>query len=410
MGIFSFFNDFTARLFIRDDLHEHSASRDGPTLPASIPHMPAEIVLSILDAVQVVAAPDESNRTLASCVLVCKDWSSAAQKILFRRVSLKSMPALEGFTRAVTATTPRGRMLANTVEAFECIIDAKQPRGITQLAFAHAVLQCPRLAELSLAVYGDISAASSSPRGEQRCTKASSSALLFDDEILSLLQTGPSITALRFDNWSDNAYALSQLLEAFPSITSLNIGGTAPVLSSPTPAPPSALTQLRMRFHTSPSTEFMQWLLRSAESRLRVLEFKTPSAPQLLEDLLVEHCSTLESLALPSCASLECTTALASCTRLRALRLEDLWTASNAQHALPPALEHLAFTVDGTSALGPVIAAVEHSPSLRALTMHVWDAGARHPQLASLKMACAVQGVACAAAGSIQAFRAAALC
>ena len=367
--------------------------------------MPAEIVVAILEAVQASGSSAENNRTLASSALVCRDWSIIAQKILFRRVSLASAPALQGFMNAVAPSTPRGSMLAETVQALRCVIDAKQPRGISQLDFARAVLQCPKLSELTLAVYGDISRAVRVPHsGVQRCTKVSSS--LFDDEVLSLLQTGPSITALRFDNWSDNAFALSQLLEVFPSITSLNITGTTPALSSPTLPSPCALTQLRMNLRTPPSTEFIQSLLRSEASSLRVLEFKRSPTPQLLEDLLVQHCGTLESLTLPSCASLECAAALACCTRLRNLHIEDLWTASNAKHSLPPTLETLAFTVDKQTALEPILETVKSSTSLRAVTMHVLAAGASHAQLPSLKMECAMQGIEYRSLNTIQEFRA----
>jgi hypothetical protein len=365
---------------------------------SQIPAVPAEIVVAILEAAYTTETTANDTKTLAACALVCKDWSIIAQRILFRRVSLGSRPELDGFMAAIDRSTPRGRALANTVESLHCAVDTKQSRGISQNAFAHAFLQCPNVSALSLAVYGE------------GVTHAKVSPSFFDDETLSLLQTGPRVTALRFDNWSENAYALSQLLEAFPCINSLSIAGTAPALCSPSDDSfPCALEKLEMNFHTSPSTEFVQWLLRNSTSTLKALDFKRSPAPQLLEDLLIQHSRTLESLSLPSCAASECVVALSHCARLRELRLENLWTALNAHLELPSTMAHLVFALCKDTALEPVIAAVRKSTTFESIIMHISEDAQDHAQLPNLRIACALQGVRLDVVSDVQTLRTIAL-
>lgn len=301
---------------------------------------------------------------------------------------------------AVSQGTPRSRMLSETVQYLRLVLDAKQPRGIPCNAFAHAVARCPNLAELSLAVYDDSSKSDASPTQEP--SKPASP--LFSDETLSLLRTGPRVAALRFDNWSSNAHALAQLLEAFPALSALSVSGTAPALPSHALPAPRALHSLRLNFQTSPSLEFVKWLVQ--DSSLRALEFARMPDCESLMHLLLEHCGSLESLALPSCAAADYVLALAQCTSLRELRIEDLWTAPNVRLQLPPSLECIAFALDKRSALGPVVDAVKKSASLSRVAMHVWAEGAQHSLLPDLRIACAMQGVELDVVQGIHEFRA----
>ncbi|EKM61684.1 uncharacterized protein PHACADRAFT_204853 [Phanerochaete carnosa HHB-10118-sp] len=393
MGVFDIFYGIAACLF---DRGEGEASEPNSARAPHIgqahprPTIPPEIVVSILGAAY---ENSDAQKTLKACALVCKDWLSPSQNILYRRVTLASAPALNGFIHAVSGSTPRSRALADTVECLRIVIDTKQPRGILRNAFAQAVVRCPNLAELSLAVYHD--------GCESAKEQLKGSPQLFAADVLSLLQTGPSITTLHFDNWSDNAHALVQLLQAFPSVTSLNISGTPPVLPALPLPPPRAIDELRIS--CQPSLEFVNWLLR--DSTLHVLDFKRVPECELLLHLLLEHCGTLESLALPSCASVEYSLALAQCTRLRELRLEDLWTAYNAKRQLPPSLEHFAFSLNDRNVLEPVINVVNKSLALRRITMHVWTEDERHMQLPDLRIACALQGVELDVVRDIQTFR-----
>lgn len=362
--------------------------------------MPAEVILSILEAIAHENDAVVKQKTLAAAALVCKDWTAPSQKLLFRRVTLESAPALAGFVSAISHDTPRARMLASTVASLRCVLDTKQPNGISQRAFADTVLRCPNLSELSLAVYGDDAAAASRDARQ----RAKGSSWQFDDAALALLQTGPRVSALRFDNWTDNACALAQLLEVFPCIDALAISGTTPALCAPVPTPfPCTLRELRTNLRSAPSGEFVNWLLENAA--LRTLEFTRAPEPELLADLLVAHASTLESLSVPSCASAECAAALASCTRLRSLRLENLWAASTASRSLPSTLRTLAFTVDKDTMLQPVLRALKDDTALEHIAVHAWADGARHAELPSLKMACALQGVELALVGDVRAFR-----
>lgn len=348
-----------------------------PPTTTAHPALPAELVVQILEATQ---ADARDARTLSSCSLVCKDWAAVAQRLLFKRVSLTTASALDGFVAAVNPSTPRGRMLSGAVHRLQCTLDAKQPTGIAQAAFAHAVSLCPRLAALDVSLYpsGD---AQDKPDG-----------FILDEQTLAVLRTGPRVAALHLNNWTNDAHVLPQLLDAYPELSSLSLSGTTPTLQTST-LPPCTLRSLRLNFQSSPSIEFTKWLLRGSSGTLRSLEFtRTPSC-ELFDYLLTEHCESLESLSLPTCASAEGTLGVVQCMRLRELYLENLWTSQGVVRPFPVSMERLAFAVSKNTPLQTVVDAISKSETLQSVTMHLWADGARHAQLADITMACALQGV-----------------
>ncbi|KAG1793411.1 uncharacterized protein HD556DRAFT_1443523 [Suillus plorans] len=365
-----------------------------PRVPAS--GIPIEIVLTILETAYFDDKGGPDIDLLSKCTLVCKAWSLHAQKLLFRRVRLRSHSAFASFTHAVNRSSPRGRILGDAVVQMRAVLDYNQPGCLNQSSLAVAVANCPNLYELDLAQYGYVAAGKDvvgSPAQERMRRPAPS----FDDHSLALLIAGPHITALNFSNWSENNQSLLQLLEVWPSLKSLSITGTSPVLSpGMTYLPfPCALEELRLNCQREPAKEFLDWLLhRSAEEKsLRVIDLERQPSPELLDFLVEKHGETLHSLAIPSFATHEHAHAAMRCRSLRELRTESSWSSPVICRQMPETIQHLAFGLDLDTLLNPIVDLVKTRDDLQAVTVNLWRDGHRHPQFAFLQMACAYRGV-----------------
>jgi hypothetical protein len=355
--------------------------------------IPMELVLDIMEAAYFNDDLQPNTQLLRNCTQVCKAWRLPAQKLLFRSVTLRSQSAYYAFKKAVNPSTDTGRELARAVVRMRLTIDPNQPNGLKEYSFARAVHMCPSLFELSLSLYG-----CATPGGDavgamdtsrvQRCSPC------FDKRVIQLLESGPKISALQVTNWSDNHQCITQLLNVWPAISSLAIGGAPPRLCSPTPAPiPCELRELRMNFQSPPSLAFVKWLLHNSSNSLRILELERETPPHIFDYLTEAHCSSLESLTLPSCTSHELSHTIKRWGQLKEIKTENPWVSPMIYKGLPGALEHIALGLDGNTALQPVLDAIKTCESLKAITVHVWDGGDNHPQLCSLKIACAYQGI-----------------
>ena len=369
-------------------------------------HIPIEIVMNILET----AYEDEDHHSNASlyttCALVCKDWSVISQKLLFRNVSLRSQTAYIAFQAAVDRSTVRGRMLGDAVQEMQVTLDHNQPYRLSQRSFARAVTFCPNLMHLGVALYGKPEDGEDLV-GEPAVDRLKRSAPSFDKRTLEILRAGPRISSLQFSNWSDNGDSLSQLLDIWPSLKALRISGTAPQLPSTSPEPfACALEELRMNFQVSPSVDFMKWLLHNSQETLRILELERDPTPELLDYLLHEHASTLESLALPTCGGHEGVASILQCGALRELRIESAWAPQGLFSALPDGVQHIAFGIDMDTALQPILRTIKKSDALRVVTAHIWHGGENHPQMNALKIACAPQGIDLRFTRDVREFRA----
>ncbi|KAJ7459079.1 hypothetical protein B0H11DRAFT_2060336 [Mycena galericulata] len=378
-----------------------------PTIPAAvmtppldIPHLPLEVVLNIIEN-----AEHHDPHFLKQCALVCRDWSVPAQKLLFSSVSLATQNASLAFLAAVDPATPRGRMLAASVRRIRVVLDHNQPFGLSQHSFAHAVTACPNLFELDLALYGCASPGQDVV-GLPDVLRMRRPAPSFDESTLDLLKAGPRITALRFSNWSENQHSITQLLDVWPSLKALTVSGTPPKLPSASLGPfPCALEELRMNFQTSPSVDFMKWLLHNSSSSLRVLELEREPSVELLDYLVDAHRETLRSLALAACTSHDHAQAVHRCEQLRELRIENPWVTPLLYKRLSAGLEHVALAVDQDTGLQSVLDAVRAAHSLKAVTLQVWESGELHPLLPVLKLVCAYRGIELQMTKDIQQFR-----
>ncbi|KAI0640262.1 hypothetical protein C8Q77DRAFT_1043881 [Trametes polyzona] len=372
--------------------------------PPTVP-VPMEIVMTILESVYEDENTPSYNALLQNCALVCKSWSFVAQKLLFRNVTLKSQTAAIAFHQAVDRATPRGSQLGDAVVRMKVVLDQNQPYRLSHRSFARAVSLCPNLYELSVSLYGE-GAPGFDIIGSPDASRMKRSAPSFDQRTLDILRAGPRISALQFCNWSDNSSSLLQLLDVWPSLSALDISGTTPQLDRDNAEPfPCALRELRTNFQSSPSMEFMRWLLHNSVGSLRVVDFARDPTPDTLDYIVSEHGATLESLAIPTCGAHEAAAAVRRCAGLRELKIEGAWASPALYSSLPSGLQHLAFGVDSDTSLRSVIQAIKKSTDLRVVTMHVWHGGERHPQLSAVKIACALKGVQLRETKDLPAFR-----
>jgi hypothetical protein len=372
-----------------------------PTLLTSIP-LPLELVILIIEFACFDAFKVNED-LLRRCALVCRAWSHPAQKLLFSRVTLRTRSACDSFLAAVIRSTKHGRMLGDAVTRLKVVLDYNHPSGLPQHSFGDAFILCPNLYELNLALYG-CATAGENMVGLSDNERLRRPAPAIDDHTLSLLKSGPRITALHFSNWSENQYFFIQLLNIWPTLESLVISGTTPQ-APPSIAEPLAcsLKQLRMNFQTSPSIHFMDWLLHNSSHTLRILGFDREPSLQFLDHLVDTHGKHLRSLSLPSCPSHQHTSTVQKCPQLRELCIENF--AQCVYRKVSGTLEHIALGLDRNTILQPIIDIVRSSDALRVVTVNVWHDGDQHPQFSPLKVACAYRGVVLRVTRDIQVFR-----
>ncbi|KAG5644158.1 hypothetical protein DXG03_009053 [Asterophora parasitica] len=384
--------------------HSRQSTRRALIRPSTPIPLPLEIVLSIIEAAAYDSAtPDEA--LLKQCALVCRAWSLPAQKLLFSSVTLRSETACSSFRGAINPSTERGRVLGSAVVRLCIIMDHNHPFGLSQHSFANAVTSCPKLFELKLALYGS-AAPGEDLIGVPDVSRMRRPAPSFDDHTLSLLRSGPMISALQFSNWSENQHSITQLLDVWPALKYLAISGTPPQPPSPFLEPfRCSLEELRMNFQSPPSFDFMNWLLHNSSDTLRILAFEREPSTQLLEHLTNVHGATLSSLSLPSCHLPDHASAVQKCHQLRELRFENPMVSPKLWKAIPTTLQHVALGVNINTSMQPVIDLIKTSDSLKAVSICTSSNGAQHTLFPVVKMACAYQGIGLSVMHDIDTFR-----
>ncbi|KAF8640516.1 hypothetical protein AX17_000178 [Amanita inopinata Kibby_2008] len=418
MGLFSILPRALTSLFLSPNVPEHDVSLDLVATPTRLPpfasttartprpaDIPLEIIMTIFELLYYNDDLNIDTQMLKSCSLVCRAWSMPAQKLLYRHVTLQNQKALESFIETADRSTERGVVLGDSVRRLRIIMDHNQPLGIHQHSFAVAVTLCPNLVGVGLSLYG-CAAPGKDVVGAPDQLRMRRPAPLFDDHTVQLLKSGPAIAALEFNNWSENEHTTNQLLQIWPTLNSLAVGGTVPhLLPEPSDPFPCALEDLRLNFQTPPSTDYMKWLLHNSAQSLRVLEFEREPPVHLLEYLITSHASTLCSLSLPSLSSHEQVSVLQKCTKLRRLRTESPSVFPVLYRQLPKSLEHMALGMDRDSSLHSILEAVKGRDSLKTITLQVWTGGELHGHLSKLKIDCAWKGVDLRITNDVRLFR-----
>lgn len=379
-----------------------------PSRPPKAPkHVPNEIVLKILEAAYDPQDLQSTHNILMHSALVCRDWSILAQKLLFHHVTLRSQASLHSLSDALSSSTSRGRMLADAVIRFSVILDHNQPNGVSPLSFATLFGRCSRVQELDISLFGR-GAPGNDIVGSPAQARLQRSAPSFDDEVLSVLLAGPSITRLRFSNWTDNSSTLSQLLHLWPTLKSLEIrGATLPAIPPLASTPfPCALTELRLNCQKAPSFEFLKWLLQNSQGTLRKASADRPSCSDVLIRVVREHHDSVESIAVPTCQTREAAFSLMQCQGLRHLHVEDARVTMVLCKTLPISLQHVSFGLHRETEMKPLLHLISEGAWLTSITLHLWKGGDNHGMLDALRTACVLRGVQLNIVNDIREFRA----
>ncbi|TFK56394.1 hypothetical protein OE88DRAFT_11250 [Heliocybe sulcata] len=380
------------------------AQRQRPQPPrGKAVHLPVELIMHILEAGYYSADLQPDDQLLRNCALVCRAWTGPAQKLLFRSVTLRNESAFDSFKLALDA----GRQLADSVLRMRVVLDHNQPGHLSEASFAAAVAACPKLYELGLFIYGrgDSIGVGHNDRGAISDSEATV-APAFSGRTVSLLRSGPRVAALQYSSSCAEDEYLFQLLDAWPTVASLEVRGVPPRLPLHASISYSgSLEELHMNFQSKPSTDFMNWLLQNSGRSLRVLDLEREPSNDLLQHLVGRHAGTLESLALPSCGSKEGAAVIGQCGKLREFRVEHSLGTPLVYKMLPGGIQHVALGVDRDTQLEAVLGMVRARDELKVLTLQVWEGGLKHPTMPSLKMECAVRGVELRVTRDVRVFR-----
>ncbi|KAF4622876.1 hypothetical protein D9613_002277 [Agrocybe pediades] len=395
------------RVFSNVSSFNSSTIPSSPSVTSMHPsHIPMELVLEFLDAARDDFDNDAYVQLLMSCSLVCRAWSTPAQKILFSNVTLRSQRSFQLFMNAVDPSTPHGGVLGNVVKRLRVVLDHNQPSGLHPHSFALAVNACSNLSELEVSLYG-CAEPGQDIVGSPDVSRLQRAAPSFDEQTISLLKSGPQIGHLHFNNWSDNQQSLFQLLDVWPSLQFLSIGGTSLQHMEDSPLPyAGSLKGLSLNFQVTPSVDVLKWLLHNSSRSLRVLHLQRDLCLEALEYLVHAHGSRLQVVSLPGFGSSEVPALLAQCEQLRELRTENPALSQSLYKHFPASIERLAFGLDRDTSLSSIIEVVKTSDSLKSLDIQLWANGHCNPLLSTLKIACTYRGIEMNTTSDLRVFRA----
>ena len=315
--------------------------------------------------------------------------------LLFRHVSIRSHVAFKALIDAISFNTTRGQRLAWHVRSLSAVLDPQQPGCLHAISFAHAASLFPNLSELDLSFYPPKPCALNEREGKPFCA--------LGDEALSILRSGPLITALRLANWSNDTSILGTLLSLYrPTLRTLSLRGTPSSFSVPpllsTPSCPFSLT-------LEPSLALMDWLTDPRNPPfVHALEFIRQPEPAVLSALLAAHGATLTTLALPTLTTADATEVTAYvCPRLEALRAEHPYAA------LPPRLLSARLRHEALAA-GPALALVREEARARgrleSMSVVLWRGDREELVIVRvLKVLCAQLGIRIEFERDVVAFR-----
>lgn len=313
----------------------------------TIPSLPDEVILQILEAGYFNHKFRPDRYLLNSCCQVCRAWAAQAQPLLFRHVEVRRPSSLVGLEEALTHSNPRRRALKEVVLWLRVWIGLSD--SVTSpAALSFLLMTCSNLYGLSV-TFRDMWTA---PKER--------------------LILPPNVVVLECCNWERGLGIIvtrDLILSAWHSLRilslrgHLHLDGISPNLSElriegPTPSyfTGSALTVKRLQYnwHTSERTYYIVFL--------RLLEF-------------CQH--SLESIHMPWCLS---PMSLKSCIRLREFKVETLIHRELFLVLQDLPLEHLAFSVLPTwSTEDFSLECIVYTPTLRVVSCLIptrpWDQG-----------------------------------
>ncbi|KAJ7458086.1 hypothetical protein FB451DRAFT_1563983 [Mycena latifolia] len=355
-----------------------------------------DLIFEILDCLAIPLSFHQRScnlAVLARCSLVCKAWSSHAQRLLFRRVMLPhnicrephlratSRSSLPSFLEAIDPTTERGRWLAESVIGLTVRHTGRSPTS-DPTALATALLRTPNLRHLDVTTIS--------------CD--------FDDDTLARIaqECGPRITSLCIlqdfaPSAAQHTRIMHRLVAALPSVRLLEVTAhLTPAL--PAFDPPPRLALAAVKFNTALVQDvgpcLASLLAEDSPTKLQLLRHScTGPRPSVLGAVLPTHAADLRSLSLKSLESAaDPGASLALCTRLERLELVRVPDAATLAY-IPRSITALAIAGaqdnESLAALAQQLAAGA-LPHLKALT---WSMLPPHMPLLGLQHVCEVRGI-----------------
>lgn len=345
--------------------------------------LPTELLDAILEHTYYEKGlPD--NDTLRTCALVSVSWRKPAQRLLFRRVTLRRMHRGRehlAFLEATGFQTEYGRMLGGHVRVLELFIGDKTGLDLDDTDLADILSRTPKLYELVLRVTGIHEFAMG--------TMEKLRTLAGVDGGLHPIHTPLRLRALSLLSCGIQSPILYQLLSVWSSIEFLFIGveiAAPPPRSQPHPT--FKLYQLTLM--RTPRLYILSWLLSASMDSLRIVSFRDAPGCEL-DPILDAVGPRLRSLRLMN-NSVRTPKVLERCPNLEEFVLVQLSTLFGLE-GLPGTLEHLSCRnlPDEPQSLGSVIDAVGVLPRLRVVTC---DKRARlDERFGELEGLCAGKGV-----------------
>ena len=321
--------------------------------------------------------------------------------LLFRHVSIRSHVAFNALFGAISSNATRGKRLARHVRSLSAVIDPQQPGCLHALSFAHAASLFPNLSELDLAFYPP-------PKLHPLNEHKSKPFFALEEEALSILRSGPRITALRLANWSNDTSLLGTLLSLYHrTLRTLSLRGTSASFSVPPPlSTPSCPLSLTLDPSLALVPALMGWLTDTSNPPLiRALEFIRQPEPAVLAALLAAHGATLNILALPTLTATDATTVVSAhgCPRLEAIRAEHPY-ATLPPRLLSARLRHVALAV--APALALVREEARARGRLESISVVLWRGdGEERENVRVLKVLCGQLGICTEFEWDVVAFR-----
>jgi hypothetical protein len=235
--------------------------------------------------------------------------------------------AFNALFNAISSHATRGKRLSQHVRSLSAVLDPQQPGYLHAHSFAHAASLFPNLLELDIAFYPP-------PKPFPSNEREGEPFIALEDGALSMLRSGPRITALRLANWSNDTSLLGTFLSLYHgSLRTLSLRGTPASFSVPSTSTPLSAPRCPLSLTLEPSLALipvlMTWLTGPNNPLLiRALEFMRQPEPVVLAALLATHSGTLMALALPTLTVADVAVVSAhGCPRLEALRTEHPYSA-----------------------------------------------------------------------------------
>ncbi|KAH9922823.1 uncharacterized protein BXZ73DRAFT_91541 [Epithele typhae] len=302
-------------------------------------NLPAELVAAILEHVYYTATGAVDSQTLASAALVCRHWQESAQRLLFKRVSLKGHrhePAYLSFVQATDLATSRGRSLAQNIRVLEVSI-GDSPEGLDESDLVNLIVGIRAIAILSCGIQSPI---------------------------------------------------LYQLLSIWPCVNFLHLG--VEIAAPPPKAWQPSFQLYELALMRTPRLWVFSWLLSSSTDSLRILTFRDLPWREF-DPLLDKLGPRLRSLRLQN-YSLRAVPTIRRCPNLEefiVLRVPELIKLT----PLPQTVEHLScrFMLSENGSLAQAVDLVGSLPRLRVFTC---DSAVRKDEhIRDLETLCAAKGV-----------------